>query len=96
VIVLDLAMPEMDGWTFMRMQQEDPALAGIPVIVLSAVPTSPQPISAAAVCEKPMSLDDLVACIRGVLKSRPSGLGGEALVRDQDSSAVGGNPRAQM
>jgi len=34
-IVLDLMMPEMDGFEFRARQTQDPALAKIPVIVLS-------------------------------------------------------------
>jgi CheY-like chemotaxis protein len=36
VIVLDLMMPVMDGWQFRREQVRNSALAGIPVIVVSA------------------------------------------------------------
>jgi CheY-like chemotaxis protein len=36
VIVLDLMMPNMDGRSFRQEQLRDPALAGIPIIVLSA------------------------------------------------------------
>ena len=36
VILLDLMMPVMDGWTFLAAQQADPILASIPVIVMSA------------------------------------------------------------
>lgn len=35
-ILLDLAMPVMDGWAFRTEQQRDPRLASIPTIVLSA------------------------------------------------------------
>jgi CheY-like chemotaxis protein len=35
LVVLDLSMPTMDGWTFRMHQIEDPALAGVPVIVVS-------------------------------------------------------------
>src|SRR5438128_8871587 len=37
VILLDLMMPVMDGWEFRRTQLADPALADVPVIVLSAL-----------------------------------------------------------
>jgi CheY-like chemotaxis protein len=37
LIVLDLIMPTMDGWTFRTHQLTDPALADIPVVVLSGV-----------------------------------------------------------
>jgi CheY-like chemotaxis protein len=36
LILLDLAMPVMDGWHFRLEQLLDPALAGIPVVVMSA------------------------------------------------------------
>jgi CheY-like chemotaxis protein len=36
VILLDLMMPVMDGWTFRAAQLADPQLASIPVVVLSA------------------------------------------------------------
>ena len=35
-ILLDLAMPVMDGWTFRAAQRRDPRWAAIPTIVLSA------------------------------------------------------------
>jgi CheY-like chemotaxis protein len=37
VILLDLMMPVMDGWQFRHAQLEDPLIARIPVVVLSAV-----------------------------------------------------------
>src|SRR4051812_28977958 len=36
LILLDLMMPVMDGSMFWREKQRDPALAGIPVVVVSA------------------------------------------------------------
>jgi CheY-like chemotaxis protein len=36
VILLDLMMPVMDGWTFRSRQLADPRLAQIPVVILSA------------------------------------------------------------
>ena len=38
LILLDLTMPVMDGWTFCQEREKDPSLAGIPVVVVSAVP----------------------------------------------------------
>jgi CheY-like chemotaxis protein len=37
IILLDLMMPVMDGWTFCQERDKDPSLASIPVIVVSAV-----------------------------------------------------------
>jgi CheY-like chemotaxis protein len=36
LILLDLMMPVMDGWEFRTAQQRDPALARIPVVIISA------------------------------------------------------------
>jgi CheY-like chemotaxis protein len=36
VILLDLMMPVMSGLQFYSLQQQDPALASIPIVVLSA------------------------------------------------------------
>ena len=36
LIVLDLMMPVMNGWQFRAAQLEDPRLAGIPVLLVSA------------------------------------------------------------
>src|SRR5438309_11273844 len=38
VILLDLGMPGMCGLSFRRAQLRDPALAGIPVVVISGEP----------------------------------------------------------
>jgi CheY-like chemotaxis protein len=37
LIVLDLMLPGMTGWEFRAMQNQDPDLAAIPVVVISAV-----------------------------------------------------------
>jgi len=36
LILLDLMMPQMDGWQFRAAQLADPALADVPVVLLSA------------------------------------------------------------
>jgi CheY-like chemotaxis protein len=41
LIILDLMMPCMNGWEFRAAQKQSPQLAGIPVVVLSAVATEP-------------------------------------------------------
>jgi CheY-like chemotaxis protein len=65
VILLDLMMPVMDGWEFRRQQQADPALAPVPVIVLSALdPVRAAPVDAAAVLKKPLDFDRLLELVR--------------------------------
>ncbi len=36
VILLDLTMPVMDGWEFLRVRQQDAALAAVPVVIFTA------------------------------------------------------------
>jgi len=36
VVLLDLMMPVMNGWEFRAEQRRDPAIASIPVVILSA------------------------------------------------------------
>lgn len=36
VVITDLMMPELDGWRLRQTMLDDPALASVPVIVLSA------------------------------------------------------------
>lgn len=38
VIILDMRMPVMDGWTFQRARKADPRWADIPTIIYSAFP----------------------------------------------------------
>jgi DNA-binding response OmpR family regulator len=65
VIVLDMMMPVMDGWAFRAHQQFDAALAAIPVVALSAVPSERlADIGVSAALQKPFRLDDLIAAIR--------------------------------
>src|SRR5690348_2370478 len=35
LVLLDMMMPGVDGWEFRRRQLQDPALARVPVVVLS-------------------------------------------------------------
>lgn len=37
LILLDLWMPEMDGWAFCRAQQAEPPWSAIPVILMTAI-----------------------------------------------------------
>jgi CheY-like chemotaxis protein len=67
VILLDLAMPVMDGWTFRAEQRRDPRIASIPTIVLSASlgadPRAVQGLDAAAALSKPFDLDTLLRAV---------------------------------
>jgi CheY-like chemotaxis protein len=60
VILLDLMMPRMDGWEFLRRQSTDPSIANIPTIVLSG---SNLPAGAKHQLSKPVDVDRLRAVV---------------------------------
>jgi len=65
VIVLDLMMPVMDGWTFRERQRRDASLANIPVIVVTAAPhAAVGALDVDEVLSKPVDFDRLVDVIR--------------------------------
>jgi CheY-like chemotaxis protein len=65
VILLDLMMPVMDGWEFRRQQRADPALAPVPVIVLSALDQArASSLEAEAFLKKPLDFDRLISLVR--------------------------------
>jgi CheY-like chemotaxis protein len=67
LILLDLMMPVKDGWQFRREQAQDPALASIPVVVVSAagdVGQKAASIGAAGYLQKPVEPGVLLATVR--------------------------------
>src|SRR6476620_731910 len=63
LILLDLMMPGMDGFSFREAQLQSPELAGIPVLVMSALRAEQirrrmGPLPAVA---KPIEMDELIA-----------------------------------
>jgi len=66
VILLDLMMPVMDGWAFRAEQLRDPALADIPVIVLTADGHAVEKatlMNGANALRKPVELETLLAAV---------------------------------
>ena len=59
MILLDLMMPVMDGWQFRREQKQDPAIANIPLIVITATGKRPVLIDADELVMKPLDLGRL-------------------------------------
>ena len=65
MVVLDLAMPVLDGHEFLRHRAEDPVLRHIPVVVVSANPAPIQPLDGIeAYMQKPIEPDHLLEIIR--------------------------------
>jgi len=66
LILLDLFMPVMNGWAFRAEQLRDPALATIPVIVISADAGTPQKATALGAVDsmvKPIEFDRLLQAV---------------------------------
>jgi CheY-like chemotaxis protein len=61
LILLDLMMPVMDGWEFRNQQRQDPLLADIPILVVSAVndPDQIHAVDAIDYLKKPIDFDVL-------------------------------------
>lgn len=70
-ITLDLLMPGMDGWTVLRRLKDDPALASIPVIVVSIVAAENRGsvFGAVDLLQKPISRDEVARVLQ--LCNRP-------------------------
>ncbi len=75
VILLDLMMPDMDGWTFRAEQKKHPSIATIPVIVFSAIGVDDEGalgLDAQGYLKKPLGFDELV---RTMTRFAPRGNG---------------------
>ena len=70
LILLDLMMPEMDGWTFRAEQRRRADVAAIPVIVLSAtrdLEARTEALAPARVFSKPFDLNALLGAIEELM-----------------------------
>lgn len=82
VIILDIHLPKLDGWTVLAELKSDPALSQIPVIMMSVEEQRARGYSFGA-CEylvKPVEPDQLVAVVRRAIL--PSA--GDVLIVDDD------------
>jgi DNA-binding response OmpR family regulator len=71
VIVLDLMMPDLDGWAFRTEQLATPAVADVPVIVLTAArDVQAQVLGSVAILPKPFNLEQLLETVTDVVGSR--------------------------
>jgi CheY-like chemotaxis protein len=69
LVLLDMMMPVMDGPRFQAKLAEDPGLAGVPVVVISAGGTSRAQtrMPAAGYLSKPVDLRTLMGTIRSLV-----------------------------
>jgi CheY-like chemotaxis protein len=67
LIILDLMMPVMDGWTFRAEQLKDPSVSDVPVLVLSGggnVTRVAEDLRAASYLSKPFTAELLLEAVR--------------------------------
>ncbi len=72
--IVDLMMPDVDGWSLLRSCRGDPTLADVPVIVMSARPDAPQAAAAAgaSLCLiKPFDMDVLLTALDDTFRKPP-------------------------
>ncbi len=76
LVLLDLMMPEIDGWQVYQQLKADPATAEIPVIVVTAKAQNIDKVLGLHIAKvddyisKPFSLQELVDRVEAVLKRR--------------------------
>lgn len=65
VILLDVSMPVMDGFDFLRFRNEDPQLSAVPVVlVTNAKPHERPTIGVNDVVRKPIDIDEILFAIK--------------------------------
>ncbi|TMQ04613.1 MAG: response regulator [Deltaproteobacteria bacterium] len=70
IVLTDLMMPVMDGPEMVRRMRADPALAAIPVILMTALPEAipaGEPVLYDAVLVKPFSIAEVVSTVQRLL-----------------------------
>jgi len=70
-IILDMLLPVRDGWSVLQEKNRDPAIAGVPVVILSALsiasPEWARDLGAAALLRKPVDAVPLLEVIRRLI-----------------------------
>jgi PAS domain S-box-containing protein/diguanylate cyclase (GGDEF)-like protein len=83
LVISDIAMPGMDGFTLCRTAKDDPDLAAIPVLLLTRLSTLQDIVrgleaGADAFVRKPYDGAELLACVRRLLRRSAAGEGAAA------------------
>jgi CheY-like chemotaxis protein len=76
VILMDLRLPEVDGWTLTRQARQDPRTARVPIVVVSGSVREEDRLQALdsgadVFLAKPCDLDEIVSHIQRLLR-RPA------------------------
>ncbi len=83
LILLDMLMPGCDGWQFLDRRKPSPALAAVPVVLVTGVAEADDEWAAAlgavGLLRKPFDVDALLAAVRRWLPAPAAGsTGGQA------------------
>jgi CheY-like chemotaxis protein len=70
LILLDLMMPDLNGWQFCELQRRDLRLAGIPVLVVTAARSMAPSPAGADVLYKPFSLEEVLEKVERLVSGR--------------------------
>lgn len=68
-VLLDIAMPKIDGWEFCRRLKADPSTAGVPIVVMTAALTNnlkeqARGAGVARLLVKPFDEKELISIVR--------------------------------
>jgi two-component system, chemotaxis family, chemotaxis protein CheY len=72
IILLDLMMPIMDGWNFLKQKSQIEKIREIPVIILSAFADKAKAPDVIANMSKPFNFDDLLGVITRNIEKKAS------------------------
>jgi CheY-like chemotaxis protein len=71
LILLDLWMPVMDGWEFRHQQKQDPRLATVPVVVITAL-SDRTDVDANEIIIKPVDVEHLLTTVSHYCRREPT------------------------
>lgn len=76
LVLLDLMMPDINGWEFLNLKNDDATIADIPVIVITAASCHEarvgDPRHVLLIVHKPFSLDALLTVVGRALQPKPT------------------------
>lgn len=70
LIVTDLMMPQTTGWDFLKHLRGEPALQGLPIVVISGAAPGEGEALADVVLQKPVDPEELSRMIRSLLLAK--------------------------
>ncbi len=91
VIILDIFLPGMDGWTFLeRIKQAPSPWSNVPVVIASICDDTPRGIAlgASEVLQKPVSREQMAATMRRVRSLPGENQNTSVLIIDDDAKVV--------